>query len=184
MGVFDGFAGAIVGPLIGGYQQRRQDAKQRNLNQEQNQWEADMANSSHQREVQDLKLAGLNPILSAGGGGAATPNGDPAQTGQMPAINLPDMLTYGVSMKQLEQASQKLDIDRANSAAAIAKNLTDQELTRAQTILAQKGMFKADMEGELFKQFGPMLKAIMKQTRQQVQPGNLEFSNPNLPGKP
>lgn len=46
-----------------------------------------LANSAHQREVQDLRKAGLNPILSAGGGGSPVPELRSPSSGISNAVN-------------------------------------------------------------------------------------------------
>lgn len=51
-------------------------------------WQERMANSAHQREIADLKAAGLNPVLSVtGGNGAVTPSGSSASVSK-PSVDM------------------------------------------------------------------------------------------------
>lgn len=151
--MFDVLPNLIAGGIMGAgqlfnYNQQR-EANQTAIEQsdKQIQFQDQMSKTAHQREVADLQAAGLNPILSAGGNGASTPSGSAAPI-QAPQINMPDLLAYGMSVRQLEQTDQRLALDKQRTAADIAKNLTEQDLNKMKKILYQKGMIKAELEGE------------------------------------
>ena len=62
---------AGLGLLGSSISSSRQYKHQLALQLQAQQWQTQMANTAHQREVKDMRAAGLNPILSATGGNGA-----------------------------------------------------------------------------------------------------------------
>lgn len=77
-------------------------------------YQTEMSNTAHQREVADLKAAGLNPVLSAGGSGATTGSGMAAS-----ASNENVSALYGLA-KQAIEANMKQADAMANTAKYVS----------------------------------------------------------------
>lgn len=186
MGMFDNFdIGGFGVNLFNGIQnrdaQRQANYENRVQSDREFEREKELANTSHQREVADLQAAGLNPVLSAGGNGA--PMASKSAPGGMAAkIEMPDMMAYGISLKQLEQVDQKIAIDKQNSAAAISKSLSETDLNKMKKILAQKGMVRAELEGETADVIRNMIK-FFKKNVEVPSLKNEMGSDPNKPDK-
>lgn len=129
-----GGIGSVVSSIIGGNATaaatRESNAANREIAERQMIFQDNMRSTAHQAEVDDLRKAGLNPILSANKG-ASSPSGagiaaNPAiNTGPAEAVKslsriIPDAIAMQSALKDLEGKDASIEATQAAKAASIA----------------------------------------------------------------
>lgn len=129
----------------------KQNWENRRNMEDQMAFQSAMSSTSHQREVADLKAAGLNPVLSAGGQGASTPSGGAAHAERGPILEFPKI----EAAASLALEGQRIEVERARAVADIektqattGKTKSDTDLNTVKKRLMNKGIMRADLEKE------------------------------------
>lgn len=140
---------SAAGSALGAWNQNRENraAASRQMN-----FQRSMSNSSYQRAMEDMRLAGLNPILAYQQGGASTPAGA-SYTAQNVGSSAASGGLKGAQQRNLAEQNNNL---QANS--ALQRMQTYQAMAQTSNLEAQTR--RTQLENEAYGVLSPEMRAI------------------------
>jgi len=174
-GLLGGIA-SFAGPIAQYFGQQDTNNMNKDMAEAQMGFQERMSSTAHQREVNDLQAAGLNPILSANAG-ESTPAG--ATTNMQNPVDGSQLQAAVTSAYELQKTGAETDLLKAQKAN-----------TQADTLLKAKSLPQKEGEGELFNMINPFLKKLgnsLSSSPKSQEPENFSAhsgsikTNPNKP---
>lgn len=177
--------GGIAADILGGSATRRaqKDANNTNIQlaKENRDWEERMSNTSWQRGVEDMKAAGMNPMLAYSQGGSSTPNVSAATVRPEDGLGRSVSSASGKAMQALAvaQAQANIDLTKANTlkateeaktAATTAGNAPERQRNEINLINKQveEVIQRFQLTESQRRQLEKMLPGLIEQQREQI----------------
>lgn len=135
-GVLGGPIGAFGGQLVGGL---LQNASARSAAREQMAFQERMSSTAWQRGVEDMRKAGINPIMAASQGPASSPGGSQAD---VPANIIGGATSTAMQAVQLQQTLSNMKTDQLARVAEMARTKAETAYTSAKTAAEFGSAFK------------------------------------------